>query len=258
MQPDDFAEKFDVSRETIERLTIYEALLKERGQTLSLIGRATLDDIWERHFADSAQIFNLVKMHSHSPLPVGEDGSLGPLGLRNPGEGPLTTLPSAPHHFANADGISSVASPTGRGSGRSHLLDMGTGAGFPGMILAIMGIKDIHLSDNNQKKIEFLYVVAEAIGTEITIHNCKAEAVPDLGFETITARALAPLDELLKLSARFFGPKTQAIFLKGRAYESEIETANRSWNFAYSAQPSLTNADSAILTITQLERRKAA
>ncbi len=203
MQRDAFAAMFDVSRETLARLDIYEAMLRDWGQTLSLVGRATLDDVWDRHFADSAQILPLVK-------------SKGPI------------------------------------------LDMGTGAGFPGMVLAIMGIENIHLSDNNQKKIEFLQAVAQATGTAVTIHNCKAEAVPNRNFGTITARALASLDELLGIAARFFGPATQGVFLKGKAHPAELEAAQQDWMFTAAITPSLTNADSAIIRITNLERRKAA
>ena len=158
MQPEDFAAKFDVSRETIERLIIYERLLQEWGQSLSLVGRATLDDVWHRHFADSAQLFPLM---------------------------------------------------------RGPALDMGTGAGFPGMVLAIMGIDGTHLCDNNQKKIEFLQEVAFQTGAQVTIHNYKAEAVPDTGFSTITARALAPLDDLLKLTARFFSARRASGVFEG-------------------------------------------
>ena len=188
MQPEQFGQKFGVSRETLERLSIYERLLQDWGKTLSLVSRSTLDDIWNRHFADSAQI-----------LPL----------LRGP------------------------------------LLDMGTGAGFPGMVLAIMGVKDVHLSDNNQKKIEFLKEVKAQTRCKVTIHNCKSEVVPDHKFGTLTARALAPLDELLKIAAPFFGPKTQAIFLKGRSYEAEVETASHDWSFDCEPRSSLTNADSA-------------
>ncbi len=203
MQPEEFADLFPVSRETLDKLRIYERLLREWGQTLSLVGRATLDDIWSRHFADSAQLFPLIK-------------------------------------------------------GKTPLLDMGSGAGFPGMVLAIMGLRHVHLSDNNQKKTEFLRTVANETATPIVIDNCKAEAVPDTGFTTITARGLASLDELLRLSFRLHGKHTQGLFLKGKSHVEELVAADRDWTYHCDIIPSVTSAESAILRITHLERRKAA
>jgi 16S rRNA (guanine527-N7)-methyltransferase len=206
MQPDIRAilqGDYGVSRETLERLAIYETLLRERGKTLSLVGRSTLDDVWHRHFLDSAQLWPLLK-------------------------------PDAP------------------------LLDMGTGAGFPGMVLAIMGARNIHLSDNNQLKAAFLSEVAAATGTTVTIHNCKVEALPALEIDVATARALTDLGRLLALGERFFLKGAVGLFLKGAKANEEVAEARRHWQFSTEIIPSRTSDQSSILRLAGIKRHKVA
>jgi 16S rRNA (guanine527-N7)-methyltransferase len=191
------ARDYNVSRETMQRLATYHALLLERAPTLSLVGRATLEDAWDRHFRDSAQLFPLVQ-----------------------GQGPV--------------------------------LDIGTGAGFPGMVLAIMGIAPMHLADNNQQKIAFLQDVAAATGTDVTIHNVKAEALPDIEAGIVTSRALAPLADLLVLGSRFFARGATGLFPKGRKAPEEIDEARKRWHFTLETFPSATADESSILRLSAI------
>jgi 16S rRNA (guanine527-N7)-methyltransferase len=192
-----FLGAFDVSRETMERLDIYEKILREWSTRLSLVGRKTLDDIWERHFLDSAQLWPWIDSRC--------------------------------------------------------VLDIGTGAGFPGMVLAIMGAPDIHLSDNNQQKIAFLHEVAEKTGTAVTIHNSKAESLASHGVEIVTARAVAPLERLLAMASPFFSNGAEGLFLKGRNASAEIGVALRNWNFDLESAPSLTSPESSILHLRRIQ-----
>ncbi len=191
---------YNVSRETIERLNVYHTLLVERSTTLSLVGRATLADAWERHFLDSAQLYPLVL-------------------------------------------------------GRGSILDIGTGAGFPGLVLAIMGINPMHLADNNQQKVAFLRDVADATKTLVTIHNVKAEALPKMDTAIVTSRALAPLSTLLAMGAQFHEAGAEGMFLKGRKAHEEVAEARKLWNFDLERLPSLTSPESSILRLRQIRPR---
>src|ERR1700760_2803390 len=77
------------------------------------------------------------------------------------------------------------------------VIDIGTGAGFPGLVLAILGLPDVHLVEHNMQKVAFLRGVADALDLSVTIHGMKSDAVKPFTAGTVTARALKPLDQLL-------------------------------------------------------------
>jgi 16S rRNA (guanine527-N7)-methyltransferase len=107
------------------------------------------------------------------------------------------------------------------------LVDLGSGAGFPGLVLAILGVPDVHLIESDHRKIAFLREVAAATGTKITAHPARIEAVPPFSADVVTARALAPLASLISLALPFLGPKGVCLFLKGGQVESEIVESQR-------------------------------
>ncbi len=160
-------------------------------------------------------------------------------------------------HFADSAQLAKLA-PDAR-----LWLDLGSGAGFPGLVVALInaGKADfrMHLVEANRKKCAFLAEVARATDAPVTVHDTRIEALaaradlskPDI----ISARALAPLPQLLDLAAPFFGPETHGLFLKGREAETEIEAAREAWTFDAKLHPSLTAADSHIVEITKLKAR---
>lgn len=141
-------------------------------------------------------------------------------------------------------------------------LDLGSGAGFPGMVVALLGAGRpgfrVHLVETSRKKCAFLAEVARATQAPVEIHAMRiedlAETADRLAPDVVSARALAPLPRLFELASPFFGPGTRGLFLKGREASTEIEAARAAWDFAVRQHPSLT-ADSHILEVTALRPR---
>ena len=215
--PADFAAVFGVSRETVARLETYEALLRQWQKAVNLVAERTLPAIWQRHFADSAQLVGLV--------------------------------------------------PEAR-----RWLDLGSGAGFPGLVVAILLAEApprpaetepaprparVTLIESDSRKAAFLGTVARQTGIAVDILSTRIEtcatqsrvALPDV----VTARALAPLDKLLSLAAPFLSPRTVGLFPKGREAAIEVEAARKAWIFTSELIPSSTEAGAHIVRVSTLE-----
>lgn len=133
LTPEGFAEIIDVSRETLDKLSVYVDLLTKWQRRINLVGPKTLPDVWRRHVLDSAQLYPLVKDQS----------------------GPL--------------------------------LDLGSGAGFPGLVLSIMGVPNVTLLEATQKKCSFLGEVIRQTGCSAKVFQGRIETYPDKkAAETIT------------------------------------------------------------------------
>lgn len=213
--PEDFAARFAVSRETLAALERYAALLRRWQPAQNLVAAGTLDALWSRHFADSAQLVALA--------------------------------------------------PAAR-----RWLDLGAGAGFPGMVVAILlagtpGAR-VDLVEANGRKCAFLDAVRRATGAPARVHHLRLapdgaapSAPPPAGlegpFDVVTARALAPLAGLLPLAAPFFTAHTQGLFLKGQDVETELTEASRYWKISFDLLPSLTDPAGRILMVRSLKRR---
>ena len=102
-------------------------------------------------------------------------------------------------------------------------LDLGSGAGFPGLVLAILGAADVRLAESDARKCAFLREAARATETPITILHGRIEARAPVGAAVITARALAPLAKLMALAARHARPGAVGLFLKGAGVDREIQ-----------------------------------
>jgi 16S rRNA (guanine527-N7)-methyltransferase len=192
-----------VSRETLDRLETYLALLKRWQRAINLVGASTLADPWRRHILDSGQLWRF-----------------WPPGAR-------------------------------------VLADLGSGAGLPGLVLAIMGAPVAHLIESDRRKASFLREAARACGAVVTVHAARIEDVPPLAADVITARALAPLPELLALAEPHLQPRTTCLFLKGRQTETELTLARESWTMSAEREPSLSDPDSQALIISEVRRRVA-
>ena len=136
------------------------------------------------------------------------------------------------------------------------MADLGSGAGLPGMVLAILGVRDVHLIEKDQRKIAFLREASRITETPVTLHATAVEtsSLPLCG--AITARALAPLERLLGLAQKHVQPDTFCLFPKGKNWYKEIETAQARWRFSYTSHRSVTDGDAAILLIRHVERIK--
>lgn len=142
-------------------------------------------------------------------------------------------------------------------------LDLGSGGGFPGLVVAILKSGDpefrMHLVESNQKKCAFLSDVVRALKAPVDIHAMRieqfAEKAQSLRPDVVSARALAPLTRLLELAEPFLREETRGIFLKGRDTATEIATAEARWQFDCVCHPSLTADDARIVEIQNLRRR---
>jgi 16S rRNA (guanine527-N7)-methyltransferase len=192
----------DVPRETVHLLERYVELLLEENKRQNLIAKSTIEDVWERHIADSAQLIRF------APRPD------------------------------------------------SSWLDIGSGAGLPGIVIAILSKGPVTLVEPRKLRTDFLQHAAEAldIADRVTVVTGKAERVAGK-FDVITARAVASLDSLLRISAHLSTDKTRWLFPKGKTAQLELDEAKRSWQGSFRLEPSVTSPEAAILVADNVRRR---
>lgn len=136
--------------------------------------------------------------------------------------------------------------------GARTLVDLGSGAGFPGLVLAIMGVPEVHLIESDARKAAFLREVSRETSAPATIHAIRIEAAPTLVADVITARALAPLPALLRYASRFAGPATVMLLPKGQDAARELTEARKQMKMQVDSVPSVTDAAGSILRISDL------
>jgi 16S rRNA (guanine527-N7)-methyltransferase len=231
--PAEFAAAFRVSRETLARLATYEGLLRRWQGAVNLVSPSTVNAIWHRHFADSAQLVALA--------------------------------PSA-----------------------RAWVDLGSGAGFPGLVVAILltgearfradnaacephaeprtneqGVPRMTLIESNARKCAFLREVVRATqiaaSLSVDILSTRIEKATTHGSlqppDVVSARAVAPLDKLFALAAPLFASSTVGLFLKGRDAAAELQAAKKLWNFQSELVSSRTERDARIVVVRKLERK---
>jgi len=138
--------------------------------------------------------------------------------------------------------------------GTKSLVDLGSGAGFPGLVLAILGVPGVELVEADSRKAAFLREAARIAGADIVLRPCRIEAVPAHPVDVVTARGCAPLDRLLPLAERFIGPRTTCLFLKGRRAEEELTAARKAWTMTVSRHPSRADPGGVVLSLQQVVR----
>ena len=193
----------DVSRETVERLSLYESVLIKQQKAINLVSKGTLDELWCRHFLDSAQLMGRIP------------------------------------------------------EGTKTLVDLGSGGGFPGAVLAIMMADkrpevNIHLVDSDQRKCTFVREACRAAGVRPKVHSVRIEQLVDLKADVITARALAPLPKLLGLSEPFWMKNTVGLYLKGEGISEELTQARKYWKFDSETEQSQSSETGVVLQVTGL------
>ena len=139
----------------------------------------------------------------------------------------------------------------------NSLIDLGSGAGFPGLVLAAMlrerpGFKTV-LYESIAKKCTFLIVAAERMQIPVEVRNTRMEEARPEPFDLVTARACAPLAKLLGYARPFQGPQTVCLFLKGQNVEAELTEARTSWKLNAVRHDSLTDPSGVILEIRDIE-----
>ena len=207
---DNFQRETDVSRETLERLEAYVALLTKWQSALNLISSRTLSDVWHRHMLDSAQLIDLAPAKA------------------------------------------------------STWVDVGSGAGFPGLVLAILGVGNVYLLEKDARKCTFLREAIRVTGAQAHIVENRVEDIEKMDPgerlfslpHVITARAVAPLGKLLSMVAPLCGKETLCLFPKGQDVERELTAIAKYPNIYVDKLPSRTAPGAAILRIKGLANGK--
>ena len=134
------------------------------------------------------------------------------------------------------------------------ILDMGTGAGLPGLALNILGCENVSLVDSNGKKIFFLKQVKKKLNLNVRIFLKRIERLENLKYDILTSRALANLEKLLSYSQKFIKKNTVLIFLKGKAVNDELTDARKNWKFTLEKKQSISDQRGTILIIKDLRK----
>ena len=200
---DFFRKKFNVSRETIEKLKIYHKYLIEKNKTLNLIGKNTEKSIFSRHFKDSAQIYDLIDK--------------------------------------NID-----------------IVDIGTGAGFPGIIVKILMennnlIGNMILIEKSPKKSKFLQDLCIKLDLKVKIENKRLENYNFSKISTVISRAFKSTLKIIDILYRNKEKIKELVLLKGKTYQQEIDQAKKKYTFELEKFRSITSDDSSIVKITNIK-----
>jgi 16S rRNA (guanine527-N7)-methyltransferase len=139
-------------------------------------------------------------------------------------------------------------------SSAHSLVDLGSGAGLPGLVLAILGVPGVELVEADSRKAAFLREAARIAGVEIAIRPCRIQAVPPHPVDVMTARACAPLDRLLDLAAPFLARETLCLFPKGERFNEELTLARKAWTMNVSVEQSLSDRRGVVLRLQQVAR----
>jgi 16S rRNA (guanine527-N7)-methyltransferase len=137
--------------------------------------------------------------------------------------------------------------------------DLGAGAGFPGLVLAILlkGKPDahVHLVESMAKRCRFLSEAVQQLALPATVHNARAEDL-SLTVDIVTARACAPATRLLGYARPYLSRGATGLFLKGRDIEAELADAHKVWTFQSSLQPSLSSDDGHVWIVEGAPRER--
>jgi 16S rRNA (guanine527-N7)-methyltransferase len=134
------------------------------------------------------------------------------------------------------------------------LLDIGSGAGLPGLILAILGVEEVHLIEADQRKCAFLREAARITETAIQIHPLRLEKCRHFSADVITARAFAPLGNLLDQVVGFIDTHSILLVLKGRTVGEELTEAAKAWNMRATSHQSVSDPSGTVLRLEQVIR----
>ena len=132
--------------------------------------------------------------------------------------------------------------------------DLGSGAGLPGVVLSLLGLKEIHLIEKSFRKADFLRKIKNISPNRIFVQQAKLEEIENINFDCIMSRALAPLDKLLEYCQKFLKDDGYCLFLKGKNLPLEISQAKQKFSFEFELFPSLTSKESNIIRINKISK----
>lgn len=135
------------------------------------------------------------------------------------------------------------------------LLDVGTGAGFPGAILSLLGVPEVVLLEKSHKRCMFLRELRRTLDLSAQVECLPIEDFSPKPFDVVTSRACAPLKKLLNMCSSFFSSKTVVIFPKGEGYARELEAAEKEWMFHVKHFPSKMDCQAKILRLESIRKK---
>jgi 16S rRNA (guanine527-N7)-methyltransferase len=193
----------DVSRETMDRFKTYADLLAKWNPKINLVSKSSLGDLWSRHMADSAQIFE------HRPPNV------------------------------------------------TRWIDIGSGGGFPGLVIAIRAFEKqpdlkVTLVESDTRKCAFLRTVVRETGIDANVVADRIENVVNQKFDVLSARALASLDVLCGYAEQLLSDEGTALLLKGETWNTEMSQAEKRYDFECETFPSNTQENGVILKLRNI------
>ncbi len=134
-----------------------------------------------------------------------------------------------------------------------EIIDFGSGAGLPGIVLSICGVRKVTLVESDTRKCAFLRQAAKLSSNEVRIINDRIENIDTINCDIITSRAFSELSNIFDLASRF-EVKDKFLLHKGLSYQKEIGKAQRDWLFNYEVHDSISSCEGKVLEIKNLKK----
>ena len=201
MSKADIISEFFLNKTQVDKVDFYLSSIIKHNKHTNLIGKSTIENIWERHVLDCLQ---LTKYITNKKLKI---------------------------------------------------LDFGTGAGLPGVLLSIAGYQKVLMIDSVKKKTDFVRKIIKELSLTAKIQNKRIEKPPRSQHDIIVSRALAPLVKLLTYARMYSNKNTTSLFLKGRNASSEIDMASKVYFFEFEKIKSLSSDEGCVLKINNIRNK---
>ena len=201
MSKPDIVSEFVLNKTQVEKIDFYLSCIIEHNKHTNLVGKSTIENIWNRHVLDCLQ---LTKYIINKKLKI---------------------------------------------------LDLGTGAGLPGVLFSIVGYQKVLMVDSVKKKTDFVRKIIKELSLTAKIQNKRIEKPPTSQHDIIVSRALAPLVKLLTYARMYSNKNTTSLFLKGRNATNEIDIASKVYFFEFEKIKSLSSDDGCVLKINNIRNK---
>ena len=201
MSKADIVSEFVLNKTQVDKVDFYLSSIIRHNKHTNLIGKSTIENIWERHVLDCLQLTK---------------------------------------HITDK---------------KLKILDLGTGAGLPGILLSIVGYQRVLMVDSVKKKTDFVRTIIKELSLTAKIQNKRIEKPPISQHDIIVSRALAPLVKLLTYARMYSNKKTTSFFLKGRNVISEVDMAAKVYFFEFEKIKSLSSDDGCVLKINNIRNK---
>ena len=201
MSKADIVSEFVLSKTQVDKLDFYLSSIIKHNKHTNLIGKSTIENIWDRHVLDCLQLTK---------------------------------------HITNK---------------KLRILDLGTGAGLPGILLSIAGHQKVLMVDSVKKKTDFVRKIIKDLSLTAKIQNKRIEKPPTSQHDIVVSRALAPLVKLLTYARMYSNKNTTSLFLKGKNAISEIDIASKKFFFEFEKIKSMSSDDGCVLKIKNIKNK---